>query len=292
MSLIRRPFLGLALGGGGARGLAHIGVLKAFERHNIPIDCLAGSSMGGILTAAYAAGNSAADLEAVAMRFSQLSNLFRLLDLALPRDSLIEGHRIRTYLSHLIPETLTFADLEIPAALTAVDLLTGAEHILREGSVLQAVLATAAFPGLFPPVRSGDALLIDGGVLNNVPADVTRALGAEVVVAVNVVPQFPRQHSPEETESPHILPHFLPRSLDYIYQAEMIMTEGLTAARLRKARPELILRPSIPFDVSVFLGFTHAAETIAAGEQAALQALPQLENLLRPRFRLPNPRLD
>ena len=271
-----RPRIGLALSGGGARGLAHIGLLSVFEREGIPVDCIAGASMGGIVAAAYAAGVPAAEMCRKGMQLSHLSELVRLVDLGPFRRGLLEGERIRAYIAGLFPEGLTFADLRIPLALPAVDLVSGRSVSLCEGSVLDAVLATTALPGLFSPVQAGPWQLVDGGVLNNLPVDLVRRMGAEVVIAVDVqlnpAIQPPWQDLPEPPRWPVPLPDFF---LD-IYRAELIMIARLTEIGLRETPPELLIRPPIPLDITMFLGFPRAAEIISAGEQAAVEALPAL----------------
>jgi NTE family protein len=142
---MNRPVVGLTLSGGGARGLAHIGVLKVLERRAVPIDCISGASMGGVLAAAYASGLSPQMLESLALRMARLRRLVRLVDLRPPRRGLLAGTKLRSYLAQFIPPGLTFADLRLPLALEAVDLRTGEEVALAEGPVLDAALATSAF---------------------------------------------------------------------------------------------------------------------------------------------------
>jgi NTE family protein len=278
MNLFRRPVIGLALGGGGARGLAHIGVLKVFEREQIPIDCLAGTSMGGILAAACARGMPAADLEAEAMRMAQMPQLIKLVDFAPLRRGLVEGNRVRDYLGDFFGHTTLFAHLRLPLAVVAVDLSGGEEIVISEGNLLNALLATAAAPGVFSPVSVDGRDLVDGGVLNNVPADVVRRLGAEVVIAVDVGQQ-PGADNPWR-QSPIL------RLAADVWEAQVVMGAALVSYRLKEAHPEVLLYPAVPPDVSMLLGFTRAAEIIAAGEAAAEAALPEIRKRLQPRLRL------
>lgn len=274
--IAHKQSIGVALGGGGVRGLAHIGVLKVFERERIPIDCLSGSSMGGMIAAAYAAGVPLSDLEAIAQRYSRLRNIVRLLDIGLPRRGLIAGNRYRTFLRDLIQSDLDFADLRLPLALAASDLKTGAEVSLSSGSVLDATLATSAFPGVFPPILRDGRTLIDGGLLNNVPVNLVRSLGATTVIAVDVFPAV-------EDEVPAMFPAELARLPQFVkdtYQAAMLMMSSMTHARLGHEHPDFLLRPAIPADVGIFISFSRADEMIALGARAAEQALPQLRNLL------------
>jgi len=247
------------------------------EREGIPVSFLAGSSMGGLIAALYAAGWSGEQLEEEVLRMSRIHQLFKLVDVSRSRRGLLEGNRVRGYLRELLEKDLTFDDLRIPLALTAVDLRTGCEVILREGSLYDAILATIAVPGLFSPVRKDNFLLVDGGVLNNVPADVVRLMGADVVVAVDVSPTFPMEIADEsgmkgEDDIPSLFPGF---AIGF-YVAELIMVSALTQVRLREMQPDILLRPSIPSNISIFWGLTHAAEAIVAGEESVLLALPDL----------------
>jgi len=258
MNWKRRPVVGLALGGGGARGLAHIGVLKVFERHSIPVACLAGASMGGILAAAYARGLSATDLETEALNMAQMPNLIKLVDFKPPRKGLLEGSRVREYLADIVGHSTVFEALRLPLVLVAVDIDRGQEVILSAGALHPAVLASMAFPGVFPPVEIGGRRLVDGGVLNNVPADALPPLGAEVVIAVDVGARPGSGNRLKQS------PWF--GFLADMWEAELIMTSALVAQRLKQAHPDLVIRPSIPKEVSIFIGFqqrcTFASENV------------------------------
>ena len=266
-NIFRKPTIGLALGGGGARGLAHIGVLKVLEEEGISADCLAGTSMGGIIAAAYAAGLSVTELETEALRLANLSHLARLMTWTPPWQRLLGGNRARRYFTKVLGEDLSFDTLHLPLALTAVDLVRGQEVILREGPVIDAILATAAIPGAFAPVEMNGYRLVDGGVLNNVPADVARQLGATVIIAVDVA--FDVCYSDtEEMPSSSSGSVLLPAILRDIWQAE------------------LIIHPPIPPDITFFTGFTRAEELIALGEQATREALPQIRQAIQPGLHL------
>ncbi|MCX6025253.1 MAG: patatin-like phospholipase family protein [Chloroflexi bacterium] len=147
MEWTHRPVVGLTLSGGGARGLAHISVLKVIERRGIRIDCMTGVSMGGIFPAGYAAGMTADELEAVAPHMASLRRLIGLLDVRPPNRGSLAGHKVRAFFARYLPPDLTFADLRIPLALEAVDLDTGEEIALREGSVLQGGVGRQRLPG-------------------------------------------------------------------------------------------------------------------------------------------------
>ena len=277
---MRGPKVGLALGGGGARGLAHIGVLKVFEQEKLPIDFLSGASMGGIIAAGYASGLNAAQLEAIALEMADFRNMVRLLDVRPRRRGLLEGKRVREFLVEKLGIDLNFDQLRMPLVMTATDLLRGKEVVLKSGSVIDAVMATSAFPGVFQAVYCGDQMLVDGGMLNNVPAEPVRQLGAQVVIAVCVTPQYPRDEIPARSLKTRLLPPIFPRFSEEIYRAAMVMSAEITRIRLQEAQPEVVLYPEIPDDLSMFLGFPRAAEVIAAGEKAARQAFPQIMKLV------------
>ena len=161
----KRKF-GLTLGGGGERGLVHIGVLKALEKANIQIDFLSGTSMGGVITAAYATGLSPDEIESLAMDYSNSRSLWRLADPTLPRQGLFRGERLYAYFEkHL--KSSTFADLRIPLTVVAVDINSGREVHLCEGSLSKAVRATVSVPGLLAPVQRNGQCLVDGGCFSS-----------------------------------------------------------------------------------------------------------------------------
>jgi len=278
-NLYGRPRVGLALSGGGARGLAHIGVLKVLEREGIPVDCLAGTSMGGVIAAAYATGMSPAEIESEALATTRWRNLASLADLSLPRQGLFRGSRLLAYFEQHLGQR-TFADLDVPLALVAVDLNTGQEIILREGPVALAVRATAALPGLLAPVEVDGRRLADGGLLNNLPADVARQIGAEVVIAIDVSPKR------GETWPNHIrwVPEGVADTLQVLGESVGVMMSAINEQKLRQARPEVLIRPKIPAGVNAVAGYNRAEELIGAGERATEAALPCIRAQVHPRW--------
>jgi NTE family protein len=278
---VGRKKLGLALGGGGARGLAHIGVLKVLEREQIAVDVIAGTSMGGIVGALYATGYSAKRIEDEVLRISQSRReIMKLIDLRLGAAGLLGGSRITDMLTALLGAELTFADLRLPFAVTGVDILTGREVDLAEGNVVEAVRATLSVPGVFTPVEIGPYRLMDGGVLNNVPVDVARRLGADAVIAVDVLPNF-RANRPglppvvEPIQAPG-----LPVQLSNLWHVVLVMMAALTEFRLKDAPPDLMIRPDVPRDIDILFGFEQATQAIAAGEQAAEVLVNRIRLLL------------
>ncbi len=276
--LKRKPKLGIALSGGGARGLAHIGVLKVLEKAGIKPDFIAGTSMGGVIAAAYAFGQTPAQMEEEALKLRKLSSVLGLLaDPSLPWKGLVEGKKIRDYFHEHIGDA-TFDEARIPLALVAVDLKSGREVVMREGRVVDALRATISVPGIFTPYAYDDKILVDGGILNNLPADVVRKMGAEVVIAVDVscdLESFERDNFPFSQ---------MPEVIAVLWRTVEVMEKELRDRKLREAAPDVLISPPLTRDISVFTGFNRVAEIIAAGEEAAEKALPRIEELLRPRF--------
>jgi NTE family protein len=208
-----RPRIGVAFGGGSARGLAHVGILRWFEEHHIPIDVAAGTSMGGLIGGGFASGMSSAELTALlgrtdwdemfgfspfryknvrrkedARAYPSRLELGRKNGLSLPL-ALNNGQQVDFLLARIAAAygTLaTFDDLPTPFRAVAVDLVRAQEVVLDHGSLADAMRATMSLPGIFPPVERDGRVLVDGGALNNVPADVVRRMGADIVIAINV----------------------------------------------------------------------------------------------------------
>ena len=186
----KRPQIGLALGAGGPRGLAHIGVLKVLEENGISIDCLAGSSMGSLIGALYAAGVEIARLEEIALNVD-LKQTAVMLTPTIPRSGLVEGKRMKEFIKSFVGDA-NIEDLEIPFAAVATDIKTGEEIVIDNGSVAEAVRASISIPGIFTPARFGDRFLVDGGLSNPVPVSEVRQMGADVIIAVNVIASIER----------------------------------------------------------------------------------------------------
>ncbi len=273
--------VGLTLGGGGARGMAHIGVLKVLEKSGIQIDYLAGTSMGGIIAAAYAKGMTAKDIEIEAKKFSKVRHLVSLLDPNPARRGFLEGNRVKKYLRTLFGPNSTFESLKIPLILNAVDLNTCSEIAMKDGPLLPAIFGTIAVPGLFPPTPHNGHLLIDGGVLNNVPTSQMKTFGADIVIAVDVLTDPILEPSSTDGSFKTHFPVHLPDFFSDLYRAFIIMSSQNTRLMLEANPPDVLIHPDIPEDITMFLGFLHVSEVVAAGERAAVQALPQIEELLR-----------
>jgi NTE family protein len=266
----------LALGGGGARGLAHIGVLAELERAGYRIVALAGTSIGGVMASLYASGLSPGEMAAWAD-----GTLSRGLFHFRPSPGALLGiDRIREVLTEALGGK-TFADLRCPLALTAVDLEAGTEVVLTSGELVEAVLATIALPGIFPPQLAGGSRLVDGGVVDPVPVQPVRALHRGPVVAVSL---SARPGSPAATAASPLA--YLPGSGMFsrlrIGQALQVFGRSLeissrlfTDLRLQFDNPEVIVRPEVS-QIGI-LDTPEAAPLIEAGRAAMAAGLHELE---------------
>jgi len=281
-SFFRKPTLGLALGGGGARGLAHIGVLKVLCSKNISIDYLAGTSMGAIIAALYASKIPLDSLETEARSLGKLNKIARWVDRSIMGlDFIINGENIQEYFSKIIGKNMTFESLHIPLALASVDMKTGREVVIQTGSLVEGMHASMALPGIIKPLTRDGMLLVDGGSLNNVPADLVRSMGAEVVMAVNV--------SPAVTDAEYWEKQKLPGIAAANWRSNAIMVASITTAKLRRAKTDLVICPVLNDTVGTLSGFKYADEIITAGAAATCAVLPQLQELLKPRFFFSHP---
>jgi NTE family protein len=288
----RDPTLGVALSGGGVRGLAHLGVLQVLETEGLAIDAIAGTSMGGLVAGLYAAGIPLGDTIEAATQAG-------LLSFAAPDGTWrgLFGHRkMRSFLANLLgDEEIRFEDLNIPTAVIAVDIETGEMVILDHGPLIPALLATAAFPIVFSPVRHQDRWLIDGGVLNNLPIDVVRLMGVDRVLGVDVPPSLdvPLAEDHQDGLSARGIFSFNHRTRDWKLPFLIAETSvGITASCINKTRralcpPDLMLTVQMP-NVGLF-ATDRNPEVIEAGRdvaQAHTEALHRLKSVpLSPSWR-------
>lgn len=256
MSASKRKKIGLALGGGGALGLAHIGVIKEFERAGIPIDFIAGTSMGAIIGGWYAASKDILYLENLFLKL-KFRDIFPLREFVRHKDgALASGDRIKKMLDDNM-KNLRVEDCRIPFAAVATDVKTGDEIVIKKGKLADAVRASAALPVILHPAQFDGKLAADGGLSNPVPADVVRSMGAEFVVAVDVSHKWLKTEDDgsEDTRG--------------VYAAIM---NAIALAEYQLARPilkhaDIVLRPPV-WNFSIF-GFSDAQEIISLGEEEA-----------------------
>ncbi|CAN5269302.1 patatin-like phospholipase RssA [soil metagenome] len=305
-----RPRIGLALGSGSARGWAHIGVIDALAEAGIEPDIVVGTSMGSLVGAAYVAGRMTALREwAMAATWREIAGL---MDVRLSGGGLIEGKQVIAFLQRL-DVAAPIENYAKTYAAVATDLVTGREIWLQSGPIPEAVRASIALPGIFSPARVGDQWLVDGGLTNPVPVSVCRALGADVIIAVNLNgdlvgrrlesgpgPSAMAVHTPVANESlerilrqlpqplreqvTQMIPRLLPRGpstpgyFDVIANSINIMQDQITRTRLAGEPPHVMLVPRLR-DIGL-LEFNRAPEAIAEGRACVEHALPMLRRYL------------
>jgi NTE family protein len=252
------PRLGLALGGGAALGLAHIGVLKVLAEEGIRIDCVAGTSAGSIVGAAFCAGLSWQEIRDRARRL-EWSHLASLM---VPRRGFLRLDKMERYIETSMG-VRSFSDLEIPFAAVATDIATGQEVVFDSGPLGRALRASCSVPGIFEPLEIDGRILVDGGLVNDVPADVARRLGARVVLAVNLNARR-RNGIPPRT------------IVDMFYYSYEVRLAGCSQRFLSDA--DFVICPDLA-------GFQYrnlrkVDELMARGEQAALPFVAELKSRL------------
>ncbi|MGK0619439.1 patatin-like phospholipase family protein [Meiothermus cerbereus] len=264
---------GMALGGGGARGYAHIGVMRVLEREGFRPSVMAGTSMGSIMAAIFAAGHTADSVQQV---LSQMS-FWRFLDLN-PLNDMLNFSELVRFLEPHIPRQME--DFPIPLGITATDLITGTEVYFRQGDVFQAMRASIAYPGVINPIWVGEQLLADGGILNQIPVDPVRFLGAERVIAVDVTPLEVLHEQPQKKTW---WQQIFRRGIDVnpiqnVYRSVEIMQIRLAEVKLAVSRPDLVLRPRLE-GIGLF-SFQQLEQAIQDGETAAEGKLEEIRELL------------
>jgi NTE family protein len=266
--------IGLALGSGSARGLAHIGVLKVLKEEGIPIDMIAGTSMGAVVGSLYALRRDITRIEKIADKISW-RRLLSLVDLTFHRTGLIRGQRVMAWAKSMIGD-VQFSDLEIPFACLATDIMTGREVVFNEGSVMEAVRASSSIPGLFSVARMHGKYLVDGGLVNPVPISTVKNMGAEFVIAVNVIPGASSEERTKPATGKGKTGSKEPNIIDVLTQSIYIGARPLVQTALRDA--DLAVEPQV---ASIGPGdFHRARECILQGELAATDAIPRLKRLL------------
>ena len=296
----RKPVIGLALGSGSARGWAHIGVIQALEKAGIHADVVCGTSIGGLVGAAYAAGELT--------RFEKwvtglgFRDVVSFMDLGL-NGGMLKGEKVMEFFRKNFVDR-PIEELNLPFGVVATALHSGAEIWLRTGSTVDAVRASLGMPGLFTPVRHGGKVLVDGGLVNPVPVSLARAMGAEIVIAVDLSSDllghrhmhpevvtseappslvsewmrklqetFGRASSDEAGEAPVLLPSML----STVAQSLNIMQVRITRSRMAGEPPELIIAPRLAH--LGLLEFHRAGEAIEEGRRAVEVGLHNLEAL-------------
>jgi len=276
---------GLALGGGGARAFAHVGVLEVLEQEGMDFDGVAGSSMGAIIGAAHAMGKSAQEIHRLLHQI--LPDSAAILDKTLPLVSFFRGRRLNRAILRGFGDA-RFEELQLPFVCNAVDLKSGNQILFDSGFLATALRGSVSLPGVFPPLKLGDYDIVDGGVINNLPGDILREKGYAIILGLNATPMTDIRSSQTEVRPETGAFGFLrglrkylelPPILGIMYRS--IAMEGRELMRFRKDTFDLVLEPDVAeFDI---FDFQEIDRIVDRGREEALKHLPELRATLQAR---------
>jgi len=255
---IQRKKIGIAFGGGGIRGYMHLGVIKALEESKIKADIVTGSSAGSIAATLYASGKTYDELEKIISDFSETD----IMDIVLSRKGIMNGQNLAQWINNSVPQQ-KLSDMVIPIGITATDMTSLESVLIRDGNPGEAVQTSSTIPGAFIPVEHKDHLLVDGGVLNVVPVDYAKAMGADLVIAVDI---YCGNQKPAKNTS----------------LSMQLSTFRLLACKLSEAeinRADIVIRPDYEPDEN--RNFNSKKDAINAGYKAMMAQMPKLEKLLK-----------
>ncbi len=252
-----KPKIALVLGGGAARGFAHIGVIRALEQEKIPVDMVVGTSVGSLIGALYASNPNSFELEWTAFTLEK-DDLFdyKLLG-AITGMGVVKGDKLESFVQSKIPQA-NIENLKLPYAAVATDLNRGTRVVLDRGPVSIAVHASSAIPGVFEPVIYQGKLLVDGGVMENIPISVAREKGADIIIAVDI--------------SENVVNFHITNLVDVTMQAVNIMFDE--NVKNKKKDADILISPAVG-DVAM-LDFTQKKRCMQAGMDAAQKAIPEI----------------
>jgi NTE family protein len=252
-----RPRIALVLGGGAARGFAHIGIIRTLEQEKIPIDMIVGTSVGSLIGAIYASDMNSFDLEWTAFALEKDDVFDYALLSAITGMGPVKGDKLEAFVRNKIP-VANIENLKLPFAAVATDLNRGTRVVLDRGSVAKAVHASSAIPGVFSPVDFQGKLLVDGGVVDNIPIDVAREKGADIVIAVDI--------------SENVTNFNITNVVDVMLQAvSIIMNEN---TKQKKKDADVLISPAVG-NVAM-LDFTQKKRCMQAGIEATQRAVPAI----------------
>jgi len=255
---LARPKVALVLGGGAARGFAHVGVIRALEQEKVPIDLIVGTSVGSLIGAIYAYDANSMELEWTAFMLEKDSLFDYGLMTAFTGMGAAKGDKLEEFVKSKVP-VANIENLKIPFAAVATDLNRGTRVVLDKGPVARAVRASSAIPGVFNPVEHQGRLLVDGGVIDNIPVSVARERGADIVIAVDI--------------SENVINFNITNLLDVMLQSITIM--GAENAKTRRKETDVLISPKIG-DVGM-LDFTQKKRCMLAGIEATQKVMPEIK---------------
>ncbi len=297
--------VGIALGGGAARGLAHIGVLKVLEKHKIPLKYIAGTSMGAIIGGFFAAGVSADELEGFALALKG-KKVLKFFTPSWSYSGFINGKNIVTYLNTLMPDR-DIQSLPIQFSAVATDFFTGKKFVIEKGSLWNAFRASSSIPVIFSPTVCGSKILLDGGLSAPLPTAVVKDMGADIVISVNVVPppEYKKNIKRKKSLMDNIaakmnnwslLPlkksggylvnidfsgkkRILPSVINISMQTRNIIEYNLIIMDVKTNKPDFLLQPNKDVTVGWF-EFDRAKEIIENGEKSAMKIVDRLIEII------------
>jgi NTE family protein len=276
--------VGLALGGGAAFGIAHLGVLKVLEQNDIPIDIIAGCSQGSIIGVGYAAGISVDEMIDMACRLGRRSNALLAVDLTLTKPGLLAGQKFIEIFKPLLGSKSTFEDLTMPCRTVATDVESGERVSIGTGNLSDAFRASASVPMVFSPVKIDDRVLVDGGVSDPVPAEIVNMMGADLCIAVNVVPPLKKGVENAVSHAFRMVSYLnpltwleesagLPNMFDIIMNAMQTLQYEL--GNFKAISADVLINPEL--SDFTWVEYYRSEELIQRGVQAAEQALPAIQ---------------
>ncbi len=305
MRHLKKKKVGLVLGSGGAKGLSHIGVIKFLEEMDVKIDFITGSSIGSLIGGAYASGLSINEIEDIALK-TDLTSTAKLFSPGFGKSGLVTGTKVQEFLTSTLGNK-NIEDLQIPFTAVATDIITGEEIHFNKGDLVEAIRASISIPIVFQPVIWNDIVLVDGGLVNPVPINVAREMGADYIIAVNILSSKNKPDSKLDTkfdnkinlERPLEIIPVLQRKLEDLiidhkwirnfikhkekedlpgmkkifYQSVQIAQEKLIELSIELYKPDLLIEPEVG-NYSMF-DFYKAEEIIVKGYDAAKEALKE-----------------
>lgn len=273
--MFERKKVGLALGAGGARGLAHIGVLKVLEKENIPIDFISGTSIGSLIAALYALEPNAKKLEKDAIS----RDIGKLFDYSMiPRCGLIKGDKIEKFLMEKIGR-MKFSDLKIPLFVSSYDIENNCEVIFSRGDVAKAVRASISIPGFFIPVKNKNRILVDGAVADPVPTEILKHAGADIIIAVNVNSMKIKKPILNEEAMPYYENSTKDGLLKNVTKSLDVINSELARSDLAGDKIDLVI--DVPLEKMGGFEFAKQKYAIAAGEKEAKKSLKKIFELTK-----------
>ena len=256
--------VGLALSGGGTKGLAHIGVIKILEKNNIPIDFIAGTSAGAIIGGIYASGTPIKTIEKKIFEMKSKDFLSFILDFSKPQAGIVKAEKIMKFVDSLLSKK-EIEEFKIPFAAISADIKNFKEVVIDKGNALVAIRASIAYPGLVKPVSLNDMLLVDGGIINNLPMDIVKQRGTDIVIGVKF-DDFKKK--------------FKLNYKNVVWRSIKMMETKLTEFKIKNIENSILITPNI-IGISTFsISDKLAKSSIRRGEIAAKKAIPKIKEII------------